>query len=126
MYQPAVLLLLASLLLGACASTGQSADPVAGVAYERTSRLVEMRASLAEKNARYEAQVGDRLNRNTNKRQMGDLVDEHANWDRRAQAQIERELLRRYQQGDAAAVFPGIEKLASPDANTTPTPASTP
>lgn len=88
-------------------------EPIPRVELERTGRLLEMRASLAAKNAAYAASVGDRLERNTNKRQMATLEDEYANWDRRAQAQIERELVRRYQAGDTRAHFDGIEAQLS-------------
>lgn len=97
----------------ACAHEGVGLDPnpLPGIELERTTRLLELREALAHKNQVYEAERGDRLRRNTNKRQMGGLEDEYANRDRRAQAQIERELARRYQEGETRAYFPGIEAL---------------
>ena len=67
------------------------------------------------------------MDRNTNKRNMGELKDEYARWDMRAQFQIERELARRYQAGDSSAHFPGIEQyLSTGTASPTPTPSPTP
>jgi hypothetical protein len=98
-------------LLGACAyeGVGQNPDPIPHIEYERTTRLLELRESLAAKNLAHEQSTGDKLRRNTNKRQMGSLADEYANWDRRAQDQVERELARRYQQGELRAWYPGLE-----------------
>lgn len=109
-------------MLAGCAheGVGQNPDPIPRVELERTSRLLELRESLDAKNRAYEAQTGDRLRRNTNKRQMADLRDEYANWDRRAQAQVERELARRYQAGEARAWFPGIEGQLTPAAEAPP------
>lgn len=98
-------------LLGACAhqGVGQNPDPIPRIEYERTTRLLELRESLAAKNRAHELRTGDKLERNTNKRQMGSLADEYANWDRRAQDQVERELARRYQEGETRAWYPGLE-----------------
>jgi|GEM_PF-3386128 len=103
-------------LLAACAheGVGQNPDPIPRIEMERTTRLLELRESLDAKNRAHAARTGDKLHRNTNKREMGGLEDEYANWDRRAQAQIERELARRYQAGDTSAFYPGIEALVPP------------
>lgn len=107
--------------LVACSAVQENPEPLKNLQYERTSRLVEMHQALAEKNAAYLANKGDRLDRNTNNRKFGELKDEYARWDMRAQAQIERELVRRHREGDANAVFPGMESQLVP---TPPTPSS--
>lgn len=107
-----VTLLLAAFALAACSTLQENPEPIKGVAYERTSRLLEMRAGLIEKNTAYAAKTGDELKRNTNKRNLAELEDEYARWDKRAQLQVERELARRYQAGDTAAYFQGIEQVA--------------
>jgi hypothetical protein len=122
-------ILLAVLGLAACTTVEENPDPLKNVPFERTSRLLEMREGLKEKNTNYLNQKGDRLDRNTNKRNMGELKDEYARWDMRAQFQIERELAKRYQAGDSAAHFPGIEQYVSPGTATpspTPSPAPVP
>jgi hypothetical protein len=109
LWSGAVMILLVGVLMGCATATKQNPDPIPRVEYERTSRLLELRESLDRKNAAYQIRTGDRLNPNTNKREFGKLEDEYANWDRRAQAQIERELIRRYQSGETRAYFPGME-----------------
>jgi hypothetical protein len=118
-------LLLALLGLVACATVEENPEPLNNLSFERTSRLQEMREGYKQKNTVYLNQKGERLDRNTNKRNMGELKDEYARWDMRAQLQIERELAKRYQAGDSAAHFPGIEQFLSPGA-TAPTPAPSP
>jgi len=106
-----VMILLAGVVLASCSTLKENPDPIKGVPFERTSRLLEMRAGFVEKNTAYATQTGDKLNRNTNKRNLADLKDEYARWDQRAQLQIERELAKRYQAGDASAYFQGIEQV---------------
>lgn len=106
-----ILLLAFTLGTAACApkGTGQNPDPIPRIEFERTTRLLELRDALDIKNQAYVVRTGDKFNANTNKRQLAKLEDEYANWDRRAQAQIERELVRRYQGGETRAYFRGIE-----------------
>ncbi|MDX6766965.1 MAG: hypothetical protein SFU85_09250 [Candidatus Methylacidiphilales bacterium] len=121
-------LMLFPLLFGvsSCSTLKENPNPIASIPYERTSRLQELRAGLQEKNSRYLQEKGDRLDRNTNKRQYGELKDEYARWDMRAQEQIERELVKRYQAGENAAQFPGMERYLEPAAASIPNPAPTP
>lgn len=124
---PESMIRLVALLLGAflaaCAheGVGQNPDPIPRIEFERTRRLHELRDSLDAKNRAYIARTGNKLHRNTNKRKMGGLEDEYANWDQRAQRQIERELARRYLAGDTAAYYTGIEALVPTAVPPTPT-----
>jgi hypothetical protein len=112
-------------MLAGCAATKPAgAGPLGDISGRTTGRLQEMHEGLAAKTRNYTPTTTKE--KVTNKRKLGTFNDELMQWDLRALAQVEEELIKRWKDGDAKAHFEGIEQkagLAPAAAENPPAPA---
>ncbi len=95
----------AALTLAACGTLKQNPDPITGIEYYTTQELLDMRETYETTLSSYKGMPNDM----TNRKRLTTLKDETAGMMRRKQAQIERELKRRYDGGEKAAYYPGVD-----------------
>ena len=101
-----------ALLLTGCALPKPEANPDKYVDYRSTSDLQDKRAALEVITAPYVRKGPP--NKMTNRQELGTLADEIAAGQLRELDQINREMAKRYKQGDKKAYYEGIEKVPNP------------